>query len=251
MNSLGASLFISISLVNNKMEQRLDLLIFGAHPDDAEIGMAGTIKKHTSAGLRVGVCDLTRAEMSSNGTVEIRQSEADRASEILGLAMRSNLGLPDRGLFLQSDYIMKITAEIRKWKPRIVCAPYWQDRHPDHVSCSMLVQEAVFNAKLRQYMPESSAHTVENTWFYFINDVADVDVMVDVSSYYDAKRDALYAYASQFNFSQASSEQVLTPLNQGYVERVEARDLLLGQKRNVQYAEGFVSKLPILMDRIV
>ncbi|MFE5317207.1 bacillithiol biosynthesis deacetylase BshB1 [Paenibacillus sp. NPDC056579] len=229
------------------MTEPLDILIFGAHPDDAEIGMGGTIYKHTSAGYKVGICDLTLAEMSSNGTVEIRQQEAALASELLGLAMRSNLGLPDRGLWMGPDLIRIITLEIRKHKPRIVFAPYWEDRHPDHIACSKLVQEAVFNAKLRRYEPETEAHTVEQCYFYFINDVAESDLIVDITDSHDSKMQALQAYRTQFEAVGSGNDFVNTPLNQGYLERVEAKDRMLGQKRMVPYAEGFVSKLPYLV----
>ncbi|MGG2200478.1 MULTISPECIES: bacillithiol biosynthesis deacetylase BshB1 [Paenibacillus] len=229
------------------MTDTLDFLIFGAHPDDAEIGMGGTIAKHAAAGYRIGICDLTLAEMSSNGTVDTRQAEAEEASRIMGLSARSNLKLPDRGLTLSSDFIDRIVAEIRLRKPRVVFAPYWEDRHPDHIACSKLVQEAVFNAKLRRYMPELPAHQVAETYFYFINDTIDPDVMVDVTAYYDTKRLALQAYRTQFTAA-PGGDYVSTPLNQGYMERVEARDLLLGQKRSVLYAEGFMSKLPYMTE---
>ncbi|NOU72045.1 bacillithiol biosynthesis deacetylase BshB1 [Paenibacillus sp. LMG 31458] len=230
------------------MSESLDILIFGAHADDAEIGMGATIAKHTKRGLKVGLCDLTYAEMSSNGTVETRIEEAELAASILGVKVRTNLGLPDRGLFATQANIERITQEIRKFKPRIVFAPYWQDRHPDHVACSGLVQEAVFNAKLRKYLPDSEPVNVEQMYFYFINDVYEADLMVDVTDCYDEKITALSAYRSQFITGQGT---VATPLNQGYIERVEARDRILGQKRLLTYAEGFVSKLPLVVDRFV
>ncbi|OXM88039.1 bacillithiol biosynthesis deacetylase BshB1 [Paenibacillus rigui] len=229
------------------MSNSLDILIFGAHPDDAEIGMGGTIVKHTSQGYRVGICDLTYAEMSSNGTVETRQEEAAKASDVLGLALRSNLGLPDRGLWIGPEPIASITREIRKHKPRIIFAPYWEDRHPDHIACSKLVQEAVFNAKLRKYEPDTEAHNVEQTYFYFINDVVEADLLVDISDVHQQKMDALKAYRTQFESAAAGNNYVATPLNQGYLERVEAKDRMLGQKRMVPYAEGFISKLPYLV----
>lgn len=230
------------------MTQSLDILIFGAHPDDAEIGMGATIAKHTSAGFRVGICDLTYAEMSSNGTVETRKAEALAAAHVLQLAERTNLGFPDRGLFITADPIARITEEIRKFRPRLVFAPYWQDRHPDHVACGHLVQEAVFNAKLRKYLPEIAPHTVERLLFYFINDMYEPDMIVDVSSCYDKKMESLRAYATQFDSATAQNDYVATPINQGYVERVESRDRQLGQKAMVDYAEGFVSKLPTQID---
>lgn len=224
----------------------LDILIMGAHPDDAEIGMGATIAKHTKAGYRVGICDLTYAEMSSNGTVETRQAEAAAASQALGLTLRTNLGLPDRGLFINPAYIEAITLEIRRHRPSIVFAPYWMDRHPDHVACSQLVQEAVFNAKLRKYAPEAGleAVTVAQLYFYFINDVYEADLIVDVTDHYEQKQQSLLAYGTQFMPARNDNSFVATPLNQGYLERIEARDRLFGQKCGVPYGEGFVSKLP-------
>jgi bacillithiol biosynthesis deacetylase BshB1 len=227
------------------MSDRLDILIFGAHADDAEIGMGATIAKHTQRGLRVGLCELTYAEMSSNGTVDTRLEEAAEAAKILGVAARTNLGLPDRGLFVTAANIERITQEIRKFRPRIVFAPYWQDRHPDHIACSTLVQEAVFNAKLRKYLPDTEAVNVEQLFFYFINDVYEANAIVDVTDTYDKKMAALRAYRSQFI---TGTNNVATPLNQGYVERVEARDRIMGQKRQLTYAEGFVSKLPLVIE---
>jgi bacillithiol biosynthesis deacetylase BshB1 len=226
------------------MTQQLDILIFGAHPDDAEIGMGATIFKHTNAGYRVGICDLTYAEMSSNGNKETRIKEANAASEILGLSVRTNLGLPDRGFFVCQEQIQAIVLEIRKFKPILVFAPYWEDRHPDHVICRQLVQQAVFNAKLRKYLPAAPATTVEQLYFYFINDIHATDLMVDVSDYYVHKLDALRAYQTQFLSASTGEDYVQTPINQGFLQALEARDRLLGQKHQISFAEGFVTKLP-------
>lgn len=223
----------------------LDMLVFGAHPDDAEIGMGGTIAKHARSGRRVGVCDLTRAELSSNGNPELRAQEASDASAALGLTYRSCLGLPDRGLRSSDELLRPIVAEIRRLQPRIVFAPYWKDRHPDHVACSELIQEAAFNAKLRRWMPELPAWTVERIFFYFINDLDQAYMAVDVSEVYDVKMKALGAYRSQFEA--AGEDVVATPLNQGYLRRVEQRDSLLGGSLGVAYAEGFVAKNPYLV----
>lgn len=233
------------------MSEQLDILIFGAHADDAEIGMGGTIFKHVDAGYRVGICDLTYAEMSSNGTVERRKQEAADAAKVLKLSMRSNLGLPDRGLFITPDNIEAITAEIRRHAPKIVFAPYWEDRHPDHVACSKLVEEAVFNAKLRRFMPDKPAVTVEQLYFYFINDMGRADLIVDISSQQEIKEQALLCYRSQFEKSSPEEDAVSTPLNQGYIERVRSRDKLTGQRRLVPYAEGFAVKAPFLIDKFI
>jgi bacillithiol biosynthesis deacetylase BshB1 len=228
--------------------QPLDILIFGAHPDDAEIGMGATIYKHTKAGKRVGICDLTQAEMSSNGTVHTRKVEAADASAVLGLAVRSNLGLPDRGLFMNMETIQEITREIRQHRPRIVFAPYWMDRHPDHVMCSKLVEEAVFNAKLRNYLPGEAPVTVERLYYYYINDHYEPQLIVDVSEEYHIKMQALLAYKTQFETADATTNYVPTPINQGFLERIDAQGRLLGQKFNCTYAEGFASKLPLCLD---
>lgn len=223
------------------MTEPVDMLAFGAHPDDVEIGMAATIAKHVQAGVRVGVCDLTFAEMSSNGTVELRQREAAEASNAMGLAYRSCLGLPDRGLTGSPEQIAAIVREIRKLRPRLVFAPYWNDRHPDHNAANRLVEEAVFNAKLRRYMPELEPVQVEQVFYYYINDVAEIDLVVNVSEWYETKRRALSAYRSQF---EPGPDTVATPLNQRYIENVEARDRLLGGQRGWLYAECFAAKRP-------
>lgn len=222
---------------------KLDILVFGAHADDAEIGMAGTIAKHTAAGLKVGLCDLTAAEMSSNGTVELRKAEAQEAAEVMGAAVRTNLGLPDRGLYITEEHVAAVTAEIRRFAPSIVFAPYWEDRHPDHIACSKLVEEAVFNAKLRKYMPDKPSIPVPQLYFYFINDLGRADLLVDVTEQYNVKEQALSCYRSQF-VKKPGEDVISTPLNEGYIERVRSRDMLLGQRRFIPYAEGFATKVP-------
>jgi N-acetylglucosamine malate deacetylase 1 len=218
----------------------LDILVFGAHPDDAEIGMGGTIYKHAQAGLRVGICDLTLAEMSSNGTIERRKAEAAEAGGLLGLAERSNLQLPDRGLRLE-DHQIAIVREIRRLRPRIVFAPYWIDRHPDHVLCGRLVEEAVFSARLRKFAPDLNAHKVDRLYFYYINDVHEPQLVVDVTDAHERKMEALAAYRSQFD---RESGEVATPINQGFLEGVEARDRALGHASGFRYAEGFATRKP-------
>jgi bacillithiol biosynthesis deacetylase BshB1 len=226
------------------MTYLLDIAAFGAHPDDVEIGMGGTIAKQIKAGSKVAVCDLTAAEMSSNGTVETRRQEAAEASAVLGLSDRSCLALPDRGLTGSAEQIEAVVREIRRLRPRIVFAPYWKDRHPDHVACSGIIEEAVFNAKLRNYLPGVPPVQVEQLYYYFINDSGDISLLVDVSGVYETKLASLRAYRSQFAPASEGADRVSTPLTDRYIERVEARDLLLGQTRGYAYAEGFAIKRP-------
>ncbi|MNC32087.1 GlcNAc-PI de-N-acetylase [compost metagenome] len=169
--------------------------------------------------------------------------EAQQAADLLGVSIRTNLGLPDRGLYMTEEHLAAVTLEIRKFAPDIVFAPYWEDRHPDHIACSKLVEEAVFNAKLRKYMPDKPAVPAPQLYFYFINDLGRTDLIVDVTGQYSLKEQALSCYRSQFE-KNPGEDVVSTPLNEGYIERVRSRDMLLGQRRLIPYAEGFASKVP-------
>ncbi|MEH7303504.1 bacillithiol biosynthesis deacetylase BshB1 [Neobacillus drentensis] len=226
----------------------LQVLAFGAHADDVEIGMAGTIAKLTSEGKRVGICDLTDADLSSNGNVELRKLEAANAAEILKVSMRTSLGFPDRGLFFKEEYIREIARVIRLTKPQVVFAPYFEDRHPDHGNCANLVEEAVFSAGIRKYETEGNepAHRVERVYFYMINGFHKPDFTIDISQYMDQKLQALREYKSQF---EQTEESYNTPLVNGYIETVESREKMFGKLVGVTFAEGFKTKVPILLNR--
>lgn len=235
-------------MVELMINQHLEVLAFGAHADDVEIGMAGTIAKFTSEGKRVGICDLTDADLSSNGNVELRKLEAAKAAEVLKVSCRTSLGFPDRGLFLKEENIREIARVIRKNKPQIVFAPYFEDRHPDHGNCASLVEEAVFSAGIRKYVTEGNepAHRVERVYFYMINGFHKPDFVIDISQYIDKKLQALREYKSQF---QQTEETYNTPLVNGYIETVEARERMFGKLVGVTFAEGFKTKVPILLNR--
>lgn len=234
------------------MDNKLDILIFAAHPDDAEIGMGGTIAKQIALGYKVGICDLTQAECSSNGTPESRMIESEEASRILGLHYRSNLYLPDRGIStIHQMQLERMVEVIRRTKPEVVFAPYTIDRHPDHEACGAMAKEAVFNAKLRKVLPDLLAWQVKNLFYYFINDVNKPDFIVDISEYHNIKQTSLLAYKSQFTTPDVDNDFVSTPLNHDYIERVALRDRLLGQTQQLQYAEGFIAAQPIQVERFV
>jgi N-acetylglucosamine malate deacetylase 1 len=129
----------------------VDLLVFGPHPDDLEIGAGGTIAKHAALGLRVGLCDLTAGEMGSNGTVDQRLAEAEAARKVLGAIWRVNLRWPDRAIRTAPEAGLAASELIRQVRPRAVALPYWSDRHPDHGAASDVLTEAVFNAGLRRF----------------------------------------------------------------------------------------------------
>jgi bacillithiol biosynthesis deacetylase BshB1 len=225
----------------------LDILAFGAHSDDVEIGMGGTIAKYTKKGFQIGICDLTQAELSSNGTVETRKSEAALAAEILGASPRISLTLPDRGLFPSQAAIRDVVAVIRKHKPKLVFVPYPKDRHPDHGHAAEIVEEAVFSAGIHKYedAEKQPAHKVQNVYYYMINGFHKPEFVIDISETINQKKDGLAAYQSQFTRSRQSVE---TPLTNGYIETVEAREKLLGKEVGVAYAEGFFSKRTLLLN---
>src|ERR1051325_9429724 len=129
---------------------QVDLLVFGPHPDDLEIGAGGAVARHAASGSAVGLCDMTAGEMGSNGTVDERLAEAEAARKVLGAAWRENLRLPDRQIAKSPDHAVAVASFIRKHRPRVVAAPYWSDRHPDHGAASALITEAVFNAGLKK-----------------------------------------------------------------------------------------------------
>lgn len=234
-------------MVKAMTEVKLNMLAFGAHADDVEIGMGGTIAKYTEKGIVIGICDLTEAELSSNGTVDLRRKEALKASGVLGVNIRENLTFPDRGLFLNEEFIRKVASIIRKYKPDTVFAPYYEDRHPDHGHCARIVEEAVFSAGVKNYVTEqyNEPHRVKNIYFYMINGFHKPDFTIDISNQINKKILSLEAYESQFIRNDATFE---TPLTNGYIETVEAREKLFGKEVGVNYAEGFKTKKPLLLD---
>jgi bacillithiol biosynthesis deacetylase BshB1 len=232
------------------MASHLDLLVFGPHPDDLEIGAGGTIARQTSMGLSVGLCDLTAGEMGSNGTPEVRLEEAEHARVALGALWRENLRWPDRRIGKDPAHLDEAVALVRKHRPRSVAVPYWSDRHPDHVAASALLAEAVFNAGLRRYPAEGYAWKTDWICFYFINDSVPPSFVIDVTDYYDKKRAALDCHVSQFQRAGAGAEatRLNTPL---FRQLIESRDEQFGALAGVRRAEGFVVREPILRSSLV
>lgn len=227
----------------------VDLLVFGPHPDDLELGLGGTIALHADLGLRVGLCDLTAGEMGSNGTVDERLAEAEAAREVLGAAWRLNLRWPDRAIGSDAEHVRQAAALIRAARPRTVAVPYWSDRHPDHVAASQVLTDAVFNAGLRRYRVEGDPWKPEMTSYYFINDGAVPSFVVDVSGYYDVKRRALACHVSQFSPAGGGVSTRLT--SPRFMQLIESRDAQFGALANVAFAEGVVIKGPVLRPHLL
>jgi bacillithiol biosynthesis deacetylase BshB1 len=229
----------------------VDLLAFGPHPDDLEIGLGGTIARQAAAGLRVGLCDLTGGEMGSNGSVPERLAEAEAARVVLGAQWRENLGWPDRRFGEDRSHVHDAVGFIRRHRPRVVAIPYWSDRHPDHVAANAILTEAVFNAGLRRYEAAFEPWKVDWICHYFINDAAKPSFLVDVSDYYEVKRRALDCHASQFT-PPAPSGSVATRLNTPlFRQLIESRDAQFGAQAGVRWAEGFVVREPVLRNGLM
>ncbi|HUU36054.1 MAG TPA: bacillithiol biosynthesis deacetylase BshB1 [Vicinamibacterales bacterium] len=223
----------------------VEILVFGPHADDIEIGLAGTIARHTAAGGRVGLCDLTRAELSTNGTPEERAIEAAEAARVLGAAWRENLRWPDGGIDAAPEQIRSAVDLIRRARPRTIAIPYWDDRHPDHVAASAALRRAIFTSGLRRYVTEAEAWRPDWVCHYFINDGATPSFVIDVSAHYDTKRTALACYRSQF--SPADSTVASTRLNAPtFRQLIESRDAQFGALAGVAFAEGIVVREPVL-----
>ena len=228
----------------------VDVLAFGPHPDDIELGIGATLAKHASLGHRVGLCDLTAGEMGSNGTVDERLAEAEAARTVLGARWRTNLRLPDRGIGGDPHHIRCIAEVVRRARPRVVALPYWSDRHPDHEAASHLLTEAVFSAGLRRYPAEGDAWKPHIACYYFINDSATPSFVIDVSDHYQTKRIALACYASQFQ--PAGRDAVATRLtSETFLRLIESRDAQFGAQAGFAFAEGFVVRRPVVLNHLL
>ena len=222
------------------MDVGLHLLCVAPHPDDAELGMGGVLALESARGRRVGILDLSQGEMASNGTPAERLAESTTAAEILGLAWRGNLGLPDRDLF-GPEQTLQLARALRLLRPEILCIPHPTDPHPDHGAAHRLAVEAAFSGGLRRLDPDIPPHRPRVVLQYFINGWSEPTFVCDVSPYYARKRAAILAHQSQFGRGEVS-----TRLNAGgAVAQVEGRDRYLGGLQGVEVAEGFCVLRPL------
>lgn len=217
----------------------VDLLVFGPHPDDLEIGVGGAIAKHVALGHTVGLCDLTRGELGTNGTPDERVNEAEAARDVLGARWRENLGLPDGDIGGDPSHLRAIVELIRRATPRTIAVPYGRDRHPDHVAASRLLTRAAFLSGLARYGAAGEKWRADWLLYYFINDSTRPSFVVDVSAHYAAKRAALACHRSQFAppASSATATRLNTPRFQ---QLIESRDAQFGALIGVEFAEGVV-----------
>ena len=228
---------------------KLDILAFAAHPDDVELACSGTIIKHFNAGKKVGVVDLTKGELGTRGTPEIREEESNAASEIMGLSVRDNLEFRD--IFFTNDEIhqLEIVKKIRQYQPKIVLTNAVYDRHPDHSRASQLVSQACFMSGLpkietivrgetqKEWRPKTVYHFIQSSY------VAP-DIVVDISDFFEEKMESIKAYGSQFHDPNSDEPETFISSSQ-FLDLIKARSLDLGKTIGAAHGEGFtVERVP-------
>lgn len=235
---------------------KLDILVFGAHPDDAELGAGATIAKEVAAGKKVGIIDLTRGELGTRGTAEIRDEEAAKAAEILGVVIRDNLRFSDGFFANDQKHQLEVIQVIRKFCPDIVLCNAIEDRHIDHAKGAKLVNDACFLSGLvkidtqakesgmpqKPWRPKAIYHYIQ--WKNLVP-----DFVVDVSGYIEKKQKAILAYSSQFYNPKTNEPQ--TPISsKNFLDSVDYRARDLGRLVGVSHAEGFTTNRLLAVNRI-
>jgi len=228
------------------MSLKLDILAFGAHPDDVELGCAGTLAKEISLGRKVGIIDLTEGELGTRGSVEIRYKEAAKASEILGISVRENLKMRDGFFKNDEEHQMEVIKMIRKYRPKIVLCNAIDDRHIDHGKGAKLVSDACFLSGLKRIETDSEGEKQE-AWrpqvvYHYIQwkDLKP-DFVVDISGFMDKKVEAIMAYDSQF-YNPNTNDSVTPIATKNFLESIKYRSQDLGRLIGTDFAEGFTAE---------
>jgi bacillithiol biosynthesis deacetylase BshB1 len=226
---------------------KLDVLAFGSHPDDVELGCSGTLINEVKRGKKVGVIDLTQGELGTRGTIETRYQEAADAAKIMGVAVRENLKMRD-GFFTNDEaHQMQVVRMLRKYQPEVVIANILEDRHPDHGRGGWLLYDACFLSGLRQVKTIDDEGRSQEKWrpkilLHYIQDrFYEPDIIIDVTDAWEQRMKSIRAYKTQF-YDPNSNEPQSYLSNPEFIEALAARARLLGKRIGVKYAEGFVSK---------
>ncbi len=225
---------------------KLDILAIGAHPDDVELGCGATIAKEISLGKKVGILDLTRGELGTRGSAEIRKVEANNAARILGVAIRENLSFADGFFVNDRKHQIEVVKIIRKYKPTIVLCNAVDDRHIDHPKGSKLVSDACFLSGLVKIVTELNGEKQE-TWrpkqvYHYIQwKNLEPDFVVDVTDFVEIKMNAVKAYSSQF-YDPNSKEPTSPISSKNFLDSIKYRAQDLGRLIGVEYAEGFTTE---------
>lgn len=216
--------------------QKLDILAIGAHPDDVEIGMGGTVARLLDDGWRVGILDLTNGEPTPMGTVEKRVAESKEAARLLGITERVTLDFPNRYLADSVETRTRVAEVIRECRPDILFIPYWQDAHPDHVAASQLADAARFYAKLTKTQMRGEPFYPRRVFYYFCTHLRlhpDPSFIFDISKTIDRKIAAVASYRSQFNEERG---------NLGILERIRETAAYWGSLIRVPFGEPFACR---------
>ena len=225
---------------------KLDILAFGAHPDDVELGCGATIAKEISLGKKVGIVDLTRGELGTRGSADLRDEEAKKSAEILGVSIRENLGFSDGFFKNDKEHQLAIIKMIRKYRPEIVLCNAIDDRHIDHGKGSKLVSDACFLSGLLKIETKVNDKLQEkwrpnNVYHYIQWKNINPNFVVDVTGFIEKKVDSILAYSSQF-FDPKSNEPETPITSKNFLDSITYRAKDLGRIIGVEYAEGFTSE---------
>jgi bacillithiol biosynthesis deacetylase BshB1 len=227
----------------------VDILLFGAHPDDVEWGAGGTVLTLKATDTFFGIVDLTRGEMGSRGRAEERNKEAEDAASWMGVRFRENLGLPDCEVVDSVENRKQIASVIRRWRPKLVLAPYWTDRHPDHAATGHLVRNTAVYCTLRKSSDPNPPHKPWAYLYYLLHHFTPPSMVVDISKVYHRKLELLRMHASQF--SKTAEGFGVLPLGMNdYLFGLESRDRFFGSLIGVHHGEAFVSEVPLKLSSI-
>ncbi len=233
---------------------KLDILAFGAHPDDVELGCGATLAKETFKGKKVGIIDLTKGELGTRGSAEIRAKEAKNAADILGVVVRENLAFADGFFTNDKEHQLEIIKLIRKYQPEIILCNAVDDRHIDHKKGSKLVSDACFLSGLRK-IETSIDGNLQNEWrpkhvYHYIQwKNIEPDFVVDITGFIDKKVASVMAYSSQF-YDPLSNEPISPITSKNFLESVTYRAQDLGRLIGVNHAEGFTTERFVAVKRL-
>ncbi len=222
----------------------MDVVAFGAHPDDVELSVGGTVASLVQQGYRVAIVDLTRGEMGTRGNPETRAVEAQAAKEVLGAHAREALNLPDGGLLINQESRAAVIGVIRKYQPSLVLAPAEKDLHPDHHYAGRLVAECSFLAGLRNLKVEGTPHRPRTVLHYFLHTQHAPDLVLDVTDHFETKRQACLAYKSQFHDPESKEPETYIS-SSGFWIWWEARSRHYGNLIGAAYGEPFLHSGPL------
>jgi N-acetylglucosamine malate deacetylase 1 len=222
----------------------VDVLLFGAHPDDVEWGAGGSVLILKARGSSFGLVDLTRGEMGSRGTSEERDKEAQEAASSMGAQFRENLSMPDCGVIDSVKNRKRIASVIRRHRPKLVLAPYWKDRHPDHAATGRLIRNSAVHCALRKSNDPNPPHKPSAYLYYLLHHFTRPSMVVNISDVYDRKLELLRMHVSQF--AKTAEGFGVLPLGMNdYLFGLESRDRFFGSLIGAHHGEAFVSEVPL------